>query len=151
MLDIERIDHVGIRIRDKNRSVEFYRGFGFELLMDAGFDRGHPVILQHPSGVVLNLLGPTTHADAPNVLMDIDEKHPGITHIALRVRSLDDARKFLDENGIAVTGSFEVGDLRALFFRDPDGSVIELDEYPGDEPKTRLDAESNLAGYGAHP
>ena len=60
MLEIEAVNHVGIRIGDRERSVEFYRGLGFELVADAGFDSGHPVILRHPaSAVVLNLLGPS--------------------------------------------------------------------------------------------
>ena len=74
MLDILKVDHIGIRIRDKARSITFYEGFGFKLLADAGFDKGHPVIMEHPSGVTLNLLGPSTVAADENVLMDIDDK-----------------------------------------------------------------------------
>ena len=58
MLDIESVNHVGIRIADRSRSVPFYAGLGFELIEDAGFDDGHPIIMKHPSGVILNLLGP---------------------------------------------------------------------------------------------
>ncbi|MEE8294462.1 MAG: VOC family protein, partial [Sphingomonadales bacterium] len=95
----------------------------------------------------LNLLGPgTAHADR-NVLMDIEAKYPGYTHIALRVGSLDDARAFFEENGIEITGSFSFKDLSAIFVRDPDGNVIEFDEYAGDEPETR----KNSPGYEAHP
>jgi len=60
--------------------------------------------------------------------MDVDVKHPGITHVALRVGSLDELRAFLEERAIPVTGTFEFGSLRALFVRDPDGTVIEFDE-----------------------
>ncbi|MCH8138123.1 MAG: VOC family protein [Proteobacteria bacterium] len=57
MLDIKSINHIGIRVRDKSRSMDFYEVLGFQLIQDAGFDKGHPVIMQHPSGVVVNLLG----------------------------------------------------------------------------------------------
>ena len=60
--------------------------------------------MRHPSGVVLNLLSPTNASDGTNILMDIDEKYPGYTHIALTVSSLDVAQEFMKTNGIEVTG-----------------------------------------------
>ena len=75
MLEIEAVNHVGIRVREKSRSIAFYESLGFELVADAGFVEGHPVIMRHPSGVVLNLLGPATSTGDSNVLMDIEEKH----------------------------------------------------------------------------
>jgi catechol 2,3-dioxygenase-like lactoylglutathione lyase family enzyme len=129
MLDIENVNHVGIRVSHKDRSVAFYQGLGFELKTDAGFDQGHPIIMVHPSGVVLNLLGPATVDGNSNILMDITEKHPGVTHFALTVRSLDQARALMEEKGIAITGSFSFGNMSAIFIRDPDRTVIELDSY----------------------
>ena len=90
MLGIESVNHVGIRIGDRSRSVTFYTGLGFELIEDAGFDEGHPIVMKHPGGVVLNLLGPSNVANNQNILMDVDEKYPGYTHIALTVNSLAD-------------------------------------------------------------
>ena len=58
MLDIEKVAHIGIRVSDKSVSVAFYELLGFRTLSDTGFENGHPIIMQHPSGVVLNLLGP---------------------------------------------------------------------------------------------
>jgi lactoylglutathione lyase len=131
VLAIEAVNHVGIRIRDKARSIAFYEVLGFALVQDAGFSEGHPVIVRHPSGVVLNLLGPTTTATDSNVLMDISEKHAGYTHIALTVGSLADARAFADRQGIEITGSFSFAEMSAIFIRDPDRNVIELDAYGG--------------------
>ncbi len=74
MLKIEGVNHVGIRIIDKNRSAAFYAALGFELVDDAGFEDGHPIIMRHPSGVVLNLLGPASTSEAVNILMDVEEK-----------------------------------------------------------------------------
>ena len=144
MLDIESVNHVGIRVRDKTVSVSFYEKIGFQLIQDAGFDTGHPVIMKHPSGVVLNLLGPATTSDGSNILMDVDEKYPGYTHIALTVSSLDDAKDFLKTNGVDVTGSFSFQNMSAIFIRDPDRNVIELDAY------CEVDTE-DPSGYSAHP
>ena len=144
MLNIESINHIGIRIRDKSRSMSFYQNLGFQLLQDAGFDKGHPVIMIHPSGVVLNLLGPANTSEGSNILMDVDEKYPGYTHIALTVSSLDDAKEFMKTNGIEVTGSFSFQNMSAIFIRDPDRNVIELDAY-GDI------GTEDPSGYSDHP
>ena len=75
--------------------------------------------------------------------MDGDDKHPGITHMALTVAALDDAKAFLAEQGIAITGSFSFGAMSAVFIRDPDRNVIELDAYGA--------AADTPAEHGAHP
>jgi catechol 2,3-dioxygenase-like lactoylglutathione lyase family enzyme len=129
MLDITNVNHVGIRISDKARSVDFYSLLGFDLVNDVGFESGHPVIMKHPSGVVLNLLGPADVPGDTNILMDVDEKHTGITHVALTVGSLAQAKEFVSEHDIRITGSFSFGDMSAIFIRDPDRNVIELDAY----------------------
>jgi len=144
MLDIKSINHIGIRVRDKSRSMDFYEVLGFQLIQDVGFDKGHPVIMQHPSGVVVNLLGPANTMDDSNILMDVDDKYPGYTHIALTVSSLDDAREFMKTNGIEISGSFSFQNMSAIFIRDPDRNVIELDAY-GDVDK------EDPSGYSNHP
>ena len=133
MLGIESVNHVGIRIGDKSTSTDFYAVLGFELLADAGFEDGHPIIMKHPSGVVLNLLGPANVDANSNILMDVDEKYTGITHFALTVNSLDDAKAFMSEHNIEITGSFSFGNMSAIFIRDPDRNVIELDAYSSGE------------------
>ena len=150
MLDIEKVDHIGIRVSDRAVSVAFYERLGFRTLADAGFEKGHPIIMQHPSGVVLNLLGPADTAVDRNILMDVDQKYPGITHVSFKVVSLDAAKRFLAEHDIPLSGQFSFKDLRAVFIRDPDRNVIELDAYAGDEPEARA-GEPEDAGYRAHP
>jgi len=144
MLNIESVNHVGIRVSDKERSIEFYKVLGFDLLADVGFEQGHPVIMKHPSGVVINLLGPAVTSVGENILMDVDEKYSGITHVALTVTSVREAREFVEQNGIAVTGSFSFGNMSAIFIRDPDRNVIELDAYGQPE-------EEDPSGYAEHP
>jgi len=138
MLNISKIDHIGIRVREKGRSIAFYEDLGFDLITDTGFEQGHPIIMRHPVGIVLNLLGPSTEAADENILMDIDRKHAGYTHMALKVDSLEETEAFLAGCGIEVTGRFGFKGMRALFIRDPDRNVIELDQYEGDEPESRL-------------
>ena len=144
MLEIEAVNHVGIRVREKTRSISFYESLGFALVTDAGFEEGHPLIMRHPSGVVLNLLGTATSSEDTNVLMDLPKKHSGYTHIALTVSSLASAKRFMADQKIEITGSFSFGEMSAIFIRDPDRNVIELDAY-GQQ------AEEDTAGYLNHP
>lgn len=143
MLDIQNVNHVGIRVSEKQTSRDFYARLGFKLLNDAGFEQGHPVIMKHPCGVVLNLLGPATETDQVNILMDVEKKYPGITHVALTVSSIDDAKAFVGEHDIAITGSFSFGAMSAIFIRDPDRNVIELDAYN--------EGDGEDEGYEQHP
>ena len=152
MLDIEKVDHIGIRVSSKSVSVAFYEVLGFETLSDTGFENGHPIILQHPSGVVLNLLGPATAGDAENILMDIADKHPGITHVSFKVENMARAKAFLADLGIPLSGEFSFKGMHAAFIRDPDRNVIELDAYVGDEPETRVNSgDDAFSGYQSHP
>lgn len=144
MLEIEEVNHVGIRVLERSRSVSFYETLGFALVTDAGFAEGHPIIMRHPSGVVVNLLGPATAGADSNILMDTEEKYPGYTHIALTISSLESARKFLTTQGIEITGSFSFEGMSAIFIRDPDRNVIELDSYGSQSP-------DDTSGYSNHP
>ena len=150
MLGIEKVDHIGIRVSDKSVSIAFYERLGFRTLSDIGFEKGHPIIMQHPSGVVLNLLGPADMPNDKNILMDIGEKYPGITHVSFKVASIDATKQFLAEQDIALSGQFSFKDLQAVFIRDPDRNVIELDAYTGAEPEARGRSEGS-DGYQAHP
>jgi len=100
MLDIRNFDHIGIRISDRNASVTFYELLGFEQIADGGFDHGHPLVMLHPSGININLLGPATAKPGENVLMDEAEKYPGITHLAVKVKDAEATEAFVTENGI---------------------------------------------------
>ena len=126
MLDIANFDHIGIRISDRNKSVAFYELLGFEMIADAGFEGGHPLVMLHPSGININLLGPATAKAGENVLMDEKLKYPGITHIALKVEDAEATEAFVTENGIAITGRRDFEGTKTIFIRDPDRNVLEL-------------------------
>jgi len=128
-IQLTGIAHIGIRVHDLARSVKFYELLGFT--KTAGPVGPEPVaILDHPSGIELNLIINAPDASEPNVLMDVPVKHPGITHIALLCPDLEAARARLEAAGIAISGGpiqFMPG-ARGMFVRDPDRNVIELHE-----------------------
>jgi lactoylglutathione lyase len=128
-IPITGLGHLGIRVHDLERSVRFYALLGFTKTV--GPIGPEPVaILEHPSGVEVNLVLNAPNAKEPNILMDVPEKHAGITHFALLCPDIMAAKATLEANGIALSGGpiqFYPG-ARGIFVRDPDGNVIELHE-----------------------
>ena len=126
MLEISNFDHIGIRISNREKSVAFYKLLGFEMVADGGFDHGHQLVMLHPSGLNINLLGPATAKPGENILMDEKPKYPGITHIAVKVKSAEATEAFVTANNIAITGRRDFEGTKTIFIRDPDRNVLEL-------------------------
>jgi lactoylglutathione lyase len=126
-IPISGLAHIGVRVHDLDRAVNFYNRLGFS--KTAGPVGPEPVaILAHPSGVEINLILNAPNANEPNVLMDVPERHPGITHFALLCPDILAAKERLEAAGIALSGGpiqFGAG-AQGIFVRDPDGNVIEL-------------------------
>jgi len=127
-ITIERVDHIGVRVHDLDRALAFYRVLGFDLLRRSEND--DVAILRNAHGVELNLVFNANAGDpTTNILMDIPNKFPGYTHIALRVASIPATIAALKANDIAISQgpvSFGEGGHVSVFIRDPDRNVIEL-------------------------
>ena len=128
-IPIAGMAHMGIRVHDLERSVAFYALLGFR--KTAGPIGPEPVaILEHPSGVEINLILNAPKANEANILMDVPEKHPGITHFALLCPDILAAKEKLEAAGFPLSGGpvrFPSG-AQAIFVRDPDRNVVELDQ-----------------------
>lgn len=127
-MQIVSVHHIGIRVTDEKRAVAFYERFGFRVVYRDGVDP--VVILKNEHGVELNLVVNARQPfDGKNRLMDVPEKFPGYTHVALRVPSIEAAREHVSSLGITITdGPKPLGPGVSLFLRDPDANVIELRE-----------------------
>jgi lactoylglutathione lyase len=127
-ITVERVDHLGIRVRDFDRALGFYRRLGFELVHKVTFDA--VAIIKNAAGVEINLIINANAGDAAkNILMDVGEKYPGFTHVALRVDSIEATIAALKRNDIAISdGPVKFGEDGgvSVFIRDPDRNVIEL-------------------------
>lgn len=149
MLDIASIDHIGIRISDRDAAVSFYQTLGFKFVAGAAFDQGHPIVLRHPGGLVINILGPANAGQGDNILMDKKEKYPGITHFAIKVRSIEETEAFLHKAQIKITSRRQFMGVSSVFIHDPDQNVIEIvgegpdvaDLILAFEARTKADAE----------
>jgi lactoylglutathione lyase len=127
-IDIPRVDHIGIRVRDLDRALRFYEMLGFKLTWKAANDA--VAVIKNAHDVEINLVY-NANAGAPgkNILMDASEKYAGYTHVALRVASIRDTIQALREHNVRITQgpvSFGRDGHVSVFVRDPDMNVVEL-------------------------
>ena len=131
MNEILGINHIGIRVTRLERARSFYEQLGFVFV--AGPMGPEPVaVMKHPSGVVINFILNADSGVAENVLMDIPQKHPGYTHMALDVSDIEAIETQLNNLGIRITeGPVTLPDGGVmLFIRDQDNNVIEFHKNP---------------------
>jgi len=127
MKEIVGINHVGIRVTSLEQARAFYEQLGFVFIV--GPIGPEPVaVMEHPSGVNINFILNADSGIPDNVLMDIPERHPGYTHIALDVTDIESVEENLKRLGIKITeGPITLPDGGVmLFIRDQDSNVIEF-------------------------
>jgi len=147
MSTVLRLTHVGIAVSDMDRALAFYR--------DAlGFEWEHELRMEgEPTDTLLRLRGSALHAvylTRDGVRVELlhfasppppppHERiltEPGLTHLSLRVTSMDAATEAVRRHGGAVLDdtmlAFPEVETFACFVRDPDGQLIELIQAPGD-------------------
>jgi lactoylglutathione lyase len=127
-IQIAALDHIGIRVRELDRAMKFYALLGFRLEHKAKNDA--VAIVRNAQGVELNLVyNANADGGGKNILMDVGEKYPGYTHVALRVTSIKSAIEALRAHNVRITQgpvSFGRDGHVSVFVRDPDLNVIEL-------------------------
>jgi lactoylglutathione lyase len=127
-IDIPRVDHIGIRVRDLERAMKFYALLGFRLHAEATNDA--VAVIRNAHDVEVNLIyNANADAGGKNILMDVGEKYPGYTHVALRVASIKATIEALRESGVRITQgpvAFGRDGHISVFVRDPDLNVLEL-------------------------
>jgi lactoylglutathione lyase len=131
MKEISGINHIGIRVTSLDVARKFYEDLGFEFL--AGPMGPEPVaIMEHPCGVNINFILNADSGIADNILMDVPERHPGYTHMALDVTDIKAIQATIEELGIEITeGPITLPDGGImLFIRDQDRNVIEFHQDP---------------------
>ena len=127
MISIDRIDHIVLTVFDIERTLDFYsRVLGMEPVTFAGGRRGLSFGRQK-----LNL-----HQAGREFEPKALRPAPGAIDLCfITLGSLDDVMASLREHGVAIiegpvdkTGA--LGPMKSVYFRDPDGNLIEVSRYP---------------------
>ena len=100
---IEGLAHIGIRVHDLARSRAFYEQLGFTWTWGP-FGTENVAGMTHRSGLELNFIVNAAGSEESNILMDVPEKHPGITHIALKIGDVATTEAALVAAGISISG-----------------------------------------------
>jgi len=123
-------DHVGIRVTDPAKALEFYREIGFRI--DPDFSDNDVAEIVADDGSRINLIFNGIER-SNNVLLDEPVKWPGYTHAAFVVDSLQAVLDWAKREGVAITeGPVDWGRRLTCFLRDPDGNVLEFNELKND-------------------
>tara|TARA_B100000029_G_C16917078_1_gene719935 strand:+ start:118 stop:564 length:447 start_codon:yes stop_codon:yes gene_type:complete len=140
MINIQQFDHIGIRITDRSRSVKFYETLGFKITFEPDFDA--VIVMKNDNGVEINLVVNGVDLNkGKNILMDVPDKYPGLTHAAFRVESIIDTMASLKQNNISISQgpvTFGRDGHVSVFIRDPDRNTLEL--------RGRIEDEEEIPG-----
>ena len=119
--------HVGLRVADRERSLAFYRGVGYEVVgevPETGI--GHLTMLKLPDDEFVTIeLVHQPGGDAP--------AGSGLSHLVIAVESMAATVGRLAAAGIDVeapTSPDDSEDFLTAFLTDPDGNRIELVQWP---------------------
>ena len=140
-LPLQAFSHVCVGVSDIDASLDFYRRLlGFEVVFDVELEGSSLESVTGTSGakgrmvgglvagVMLELLG------LGNVLAGASGPHLGYTNISFSVRDLDAVYRQVIELGFQPAQEpVDIGGVRMFFVVDPDGTPIEIIEYPNGE------------------
>lgn len=127
MKEIIGINHIGIRVSSLDQARKFYEQFGF-IFIEGPIGPEPVAIMEHPSGININLILNADIETTINILMDVEQKYPGYTHIALDVDDIKTVQASINHLGITITeGPITLPNGGVMFFiRDQDNNVIEF-------------------------
>jgi len=127
LVRIDRIDHIVVTVHDVERTIAFYsRVLGMEPVTFAGGRRGLAFGRQklnlHQAGREFE---PKALAPAPGA---IDLCFISETPLAGVIEKLRAEGVVIIEGPVDKTGA--LGPMKSVYFRDPDGNLIEVSNYP---------------------
>lgn len=125
-------NHVTISVKNVEKSIEFYKKFGFEVFKEYHDDTVDILHLKL-GNMVLEIFHYYEHFDLPEHSKDlsVDLKTVGNKHFGLGVKDIMQAKKFVEANKLC-DGEIKItyGRLGKPYFfvKDPDGILFEIIE-----------------------
>lgn len=127
------INHVAISVTEAERSIEFYKKFGFkEFKSWKAEDESIKINMLKLNNIVLEIFCYKKYKELPETAKSIATDLPvlGTKHLALGVENIEKAKEFVLQNNICQSLDIKIGRLgRPYFFiNDPDGILVEIIE-----------------------
>jgi lactoylglutathione lyase len=124
--------HLGLRVTDRDRSLAFYAALGYQVVGDVPeTGLGHLTMLKLPDDEFVTL--EIVH-DPNGPAVDTESR---LSHLVIQVESMDATLSELAARGIEVeppTSPDGSADFRTTWIADPDGTRIELVQWPAGHP-----------------
>jgi glyoxylase I family protein len=120
-MQLQRLDHVSLNVTDRARSIAWYRDVLGLPQLNHPTDDDEPVFIGEP-GLQFGLFQAQRQSPAR------EPESSGLRHVALVVDDLDAAQERLQEHGVPFDYA-DHGNALSVYFRDPDGHVLELTTY----------------------
>jgi catechol 2,3-dioxygenase-like lactoylglutathione lyase family enzyme len=118
------LDHVGLLVTDMDRSLQFYRALGLEVLRTSGPDaKGVRSAVIKVGGQELNVFS------GPDLTRIDNDRCAGMDHFCLRMEaaSVEELIEGIGKAGLEIVrGPIKRRDGTSLFLSDPDGVRVEL-------------------------
>ena len=127
VVPVKALSHTAIRVADLDRSVAFYEKlYGYDVFIDNRGTPGGTTVLGLIGGHTVELIKQEAPADAkaPRDVL-------GHSCIAFSVDDIDATHAALKAEGyVRSDGPETFGNVRVVFVRDPDGTLLEFIELP---------------------
>jgi len=140
-LPLQAFSHACIGVSDINASLEFYRRLlGFEVVFDVELEGASLETVTGTSGAKGRMVGGLV-AGVMVELLGLGDvppgasgPHLGYTNLSFSVHDLDAAyRQVVDLGYQPAQEPVDIGGVRMFFVTDPDGTPIEIIQYPNGE------------------
>lgn len=127
------VNHVAISVTDIDKSIEFYKKFGFEEFKKwKAEDESIKINMLKLNDIVLEIFCYKEYIKLPETAKTTATDLPilGTKHLALGVDNIETAKKFVLQNNICSNVDIKTGRLgkEYFFINDPDGILVEIIE-----------------------
>lgn len=127
------VNHVAISVTNMNKSIAFYKKFGFKEFKNwKADDESIKIDMLKLNNVALEIFCYKKYTELPQTANSTATDLPviGTKHFALGVKDIEQAKEFVIKNEIVSDIEIRVGRLGKPYFfiKDPDGILVEIIE-----------------------